>query len=135
MEITVEAAEGEQQVTILSLEGRLDGSNYRDLIDKATEICEGRAHNLVIDMSQVPFMSSAGIVALHSIARLAQGQEAVDTSKGWNAYRTVGATKGQTQGHVKLLGVQEMVQEVLDVTGTSNFFETYADRDAALASF
>jgi len=137
MEITVDTAEGAVPVTILRIQGDLDSSSFQLLIDKAAEVCDAGAKHLVIDMSGVPFMGSAGLVALYSVAKLAKGQESARQGAGgdWNAYPAMGATRDKTQRNVKLLGVQEQVQGVLDVSGMAAYFEIHCDLDEAVASF
>jgi anti-anti-sigma regulatory factor len=136
VEIVVDRTNGEVPVTIMSLQGDLDGSTYKQLIDKGKEVVEGGARRILVDMSAVPFMSSAGLVALISVAKLTLGQDAVEAGTDWNDYYPAARdTEGQAQQNVKLLGVQSHVQEVLSRTGVSTFFEIHADRETAVGSF
>jgi anti-anti-sigma factor len=137
MNITVNQTEGNVPVTVLKVHGDLDGSNYRELIDKGREVCDAGAQHLLLDMSDMPFMSSAGLVALHSITRLVQGEEPPDPDAGWAAFRAAGRERdtGAKQQHVKLFSPQPPVEKVLVQTGMSDVFEIYTDREKAVASF
>lgn len=135
MQITTEQVQT-PSVTILRLNGDLDGSNFREVMKTAKELHEAGSRQLLIDMSQVPFMSSAGLVALHNTALLYGGKEQLDVENGWRAIRaTADAAEAGMQGQVKLLAPTERVVKVLDQTGMLSFFSVYEDQAAALASF
>jgi anti-anti-sigma regulatory factor len=136
MNITIEKIEGKTPVTILGTHGDLDASNYQDLIACAREARTAGARCLLIDMSGTPFMSSSGLVALHTVALLMQGQALPDPDLGWGAIHAIGAqSDGSTQRQVKLLNPQPQVDRALEKTGLKPFFEVYTDRSAALTSF
>jgi anti-anti-sigma regulatory factor len=87
-------------------------------------------------MTDLTYISSAGLVALHSVALLTQGEELPDTEHGWSALRSMGKTSGSTvQQHVKLLNPREEVKSVLDMVGFGNVFEVFTDLDEAVKSF
>lgn len=136
MNMTTDKTEGRAPVTILQVHGDVDGSNYREVIDRARELHQAGARHLLIDLADTPYMSSAGLVALHSIALLYQGSQPPDLEDGWRAIRaTSEAGGGGPQPNVKLLNLQPKVAKVLDQTGLLPFFETYTDQAAAVASF
>ena len=136
MTTTINQAQGEVPVTILGIQGDLDASNYQEVIDRATEAYEAGARNILIDMSETKFMSSSGIVALHSIALLMRGEELPDPEYGWEAFRTLDRDRESgVQEHVKLLNPQPQVDRSLELTGLKEFFEIFNDLDTALASF
>jgi len=136
MEISVSQAQGKVPVTIIKLDGQLDGQNYQYLIAKAREVFEGGARDFLIDLSGLTYVSSAGLVALHTVTLLSRGEALPDTEAGWSAIRSVGgAGKAGIQEHVKLLNPREDVQGVLDMVGFSSVFEIHTDLDQAVNSF
>jgi anti-anti-sigma regulatory factor len=136
MNMTTEQAQGRVPVTILRVQGDVDGSNYRALIEQARDLYQAGARNLLLDLAQTPYMSSAGLVALHSIALLYRGSPTPDLEDGWRAIRAVGdAGEGGAQPYVKLLNLQPRVAGILEQTGLLPFFETHTDEPTALASF
>jgi anti-anti-sigma regulatory factor len=136
MNITVEQAQGTVPVAILSLQGDLDASNYQALIAKAQELYSAGMRYLLLDMRQVPFMGSSGLVALHSIAVLMRGERPPDPEAGWDAIHAIDRDRESgMQKHVKLLGPQPQVERVLDRTGLKQFLEIHTEREAAVASF
>ncbi len=136
MEITVSTQQGRMPVTVLQPHGNLDASSYTDLINKARELFDGGAKDFIVDLSDVPFMSSAGLVALHSIAVFLRGEKPVDTQSGWSALKSIDRSRTSgMQVHIKLLSPQEMVSETLDKAGFTQFFQVFTDLKKAVESF
>jgi len=136
MNISVSLAQGKVPVTVIKLDGELDGQNYQDLIAKAREVYEGGSRNFLIDLSDLTYISSAGLVALHTVALLARGEALPDTEAGWSAIRSVGgAGNSGVQKHVKFFKPSNDVKSVLDMVGFSAAFEIYTDLDEAVNSF
>lgn len=136
MDISVSQVQGNVPVTVVKPAGQLDGQSYQDLIAKARELYEAGARDFILDLSDLSYISSAGIVALHSIALLAKGEHVPDPEHGWATYRSLGhtATDGM-QGHVKLVNPREQVKNVLDMVGFTSVFEIHDDLDTAVKSF
>lgn len=136
MNISVSKAQGKVQVYVIKLDGELDGQNYQDLIAKAKDIYDGGARNFLIDLSDLTYVSSAGLVALHTVALLARGEALPDTEAGWSAIRSVGsASNSGVQKNVKLFNPRDDVKSVLDMVGFSSAFEVLTDFDEAVNSF
>ena len=136
MNISVSQAQGRVPVTVIKLDGQLDGQTYQDLIAKAKEIHAGGGRDFLLDMTDLTYISSAGLVALHSVALLTQGAELPDTDQGWSTLRSMGKTSGSTvQRHIKLLNLRDEIKSVLDMVGFGNVFEIFTDLDEAVKSF
>ncbi|HEX9385099.1 MAG TPA: STAS domain-containing protein [Anaerolineales bacterium] len=136
MNMSVSQAQGNVPVTIIKIDGQLDGQNYQELISKAQELYKEGTRDFLLDLSELTYVSSAGLVALHSMALLARGEELPDTEGGWSAYRSMGrSSEAGMQKHVKLLNPRSEVMGVLDMVGFSNVFEIYTDLDEAVKSF
>jgi anti-anti-sigma regulatory factor len=135
MNITAEQSTARAPVTILRLQGDLDGSNYLDLIAAAKTAQQNGAKHLLLDLGGVPYMSSAGLVALHSAVLLLRGEQPPDPTAGWSTLKSVALDKPDTvQQFVKLLNPQPRVTRTLEMSGLNVFFEIYTDEAAALAS-
>jgi len=127
---------GRVPVTVIKLDGQLDGQNYQDLIAKAQEVHSAGARDLLLDLTDLTYISSAGLVAMHSVALMLRGEELPDPEHGWAAYRSMGRTsQGGFQQHIKLLKPREEVRNVLDMVGFTNVFEIFNDLDEAVKSF
>lgn len=136
MNISVSQAQGSVPVTVIKLDGQLDGQNYQELIAKARELYDAGGRDFLLDLSDLTYISSAGLVALHSVALLTRGEELPDVEGGWSAYRSMGrSSEAGIQSHVKLLNPRSEVLNVLEMVGFSNVFEVHTDRDEAVKSF
>ena len=136
MNISVSQAQGNVPVTVIKLDGQLDGQNYQELISKAQDLYKAGAHDFLLDLSDLTYISSAGLVALHSIALLTRGEELPDTEGGWAAYRSMGrSSEAGMQKHVKILNPRSEVMGVLDMVGFNNVFDIYTNFDEAVKSF
>ncbi len=136
MEITVTRNKGPVPLTMMALHGSLDGSNYTQVVAEAERLYKEGERNLLLDLSDLGYMSSAGIVALHRVARLFRGQGYLAHEEGWSAYRS--ARRDQYDGpqaHVKLIGLHDQVQATLELTGFNRLFEVYDGIPQAVASF
>jgi len=133
MNIEVEFAKGQVPVTILSLQGDLDASNYESMIDRASQLYSEGTRHLLLDLSDLRFMSSSGLVAIHSIALLMSGVAPHDLQAGWNTIdqdHQLGP-----QPYVKIINPQPKVVNALKMTGLDQLFEIFDDRQTAVASF
>jgi anti-anti-sigma factor len=136
MNISVSQAQGNVPVTLIKLDGQLDGQNFQELISKAQELYSTGARDFLLDLSDLTYISSAGLVALHSVALMARGEQLPDMEGGWAAYRSMGrSSEAGVQKHVKLLNPRSEIMGVLDMVGFSSIFQIYTDRDEAVNSF
>ena len=136
MNISISQVQGKVPVTVIKLDGQLDGQTYQDLINKARDAYKAGWRDFLVDMADLSYISSAGLVALHSMALLLQGEELPDTESGWSAYRSMGRSKeAGMQEHMKLLNPRAEVQSVLDMVGFSTVFQVFTDFDQAINSF
>jgi anti-anti-sigma regulatory factor len=136
MDIIVTKAEGRVPVTIMKLQGELDASNYLDPVARAQEEYRAGARDLLLELSDLSFMASSGLVALHSIALIMRGEEPPDPEHGWGAFRALAKDKeGGYELHCKLCNPQPSVAKTLEMTGFSTFLEVHSDPEVAIASF
>jgi anti-anti-sigma regulatory factor len=122
-------------VAVLALDGELDASNFRELIETGTGLYEDGARCLVLDLAQLSYMSSSGIVALHSLALIFRGQQPPDPEAGWSAFHAVSAdtAEGNAADQVRLVAPTPAIDSVLERTGLKRILPVFADRNAALA--
>ncbi len=136
MDIKISSEQGNVPVTVMQVVGQLDGNSYRELISSAQEAMNSGAKNILLDMSGLTFISSAGLVALHVIALISRGESMPDLEHGWAALKSVSSSRESgMQKHVKLLNPRPEVVNVLEMVGFSMFFEIFTDRDKAINSF
>ena len=136
MEITVSTQQGAVPVTIVKPHGDVDASNFAQLVSKVEALQKDGARDFLVDLSDVPFMSSAGLVALHSIAIMLRGEKPADPQSGWAVLKSIDRTRDAgMQKHVKLLQPQQYVADTFEKAGFTQFFEVFTDVSKAVASF
>jgi len=94
--------------------GRIDSSTAPQLAEALNAINEAGRFRIVLDLSEVDFISSAGLRVMISVQK---------TCKRWN------------RGEVVLAGVAERVHEALDLAGFVPLFEFFDDAVEAVGSF
>lgn len=136
MNISTVQVQGRVPVTIIKLEGQLDGQTYQDLINKGREVYGAGWRDFLIDLADLTYISSAGLVALHSLALLVRGEALPDPESGWSAYRSMGKTStAGKQVHLKLLNPRPEVKSVLDMVGFTAVFDIFDNQETAVQSF
>jgi len=100
-------------VVLLELKGRLDASTSPKFQKKILSVIEGGEKNLVIDFSDLDYISSAGLRVL-----------------------LLGAKKLQSvDGKIVLACLADHVKEVFDIAGFSVIFPFYDATEDAIKSF
>lgn len=136
MEMKSKSAANSPNTAILELNGELDASNYLDVIDRVRQVYAGGARQLVLDLSNLSFLSSSGLVALHSAALIMRDEEPPDPALGWNTFHSVAADVGQGfETCCKLVNPQGRVKKTLEMTGFNTFLEVFDSTDEAVRSF
>jgi len=134
MNFTVEQEHGHVSVTVLSPEGNVDSSTYEAFHKKANELIEAGAHYLLIDMAHVPYISSAGLRALHEIFKKLGTMH--DNSAGSEAEMLKGIRDGSYKSpYLKLCNFSKNARSAFEMGGFDMYIETFNDRKSALASF
>lgn len=136
MALTIESLDSGAgpRVAVLALDGELDASNYESLIDRVRAAHEAGAASLVLDLGELTFMASSGLVALYSAARLMRGDAPPDPELGWGAIHEMEDEAGAESPVVRLAAVQPPVERVLDRTGLRRLFHLDATRADAIAA-
>jgi len=139
MNTTVELAEGRVPVTVLRVEGDLDSSNFEALIDEGRRLYADGARNLLLDQRAVPYMGSSGLVAIHSLALIFNGDEAPAPDSGWEAHHAIArSVESGMQPHVKVVLPAEPsspLARVFERTGMNRFIDVRRDEADAVAAF
>lgn len=97
------------EIVVLALTGRLDTATSADF-DFAAEPHADKPNKLVVDLTGIQYVSSAGLRVLLMLAKKLQ----------------------KVQGKLVLCGMSTGVKEVFDIAGFSKIFTIEADRPAAV---
>ena len=133
MNIKVSTEQARVPVTILQVEGDLDSFTYNDFLSQAQKLIREGAQYMIIDLAQVPYISSAGLRAIYTIfhdLRAVHPEENLSEEQMERAVR-LGTYKSP---HLKLLSLSDAVNGVFQMGGFGNYIETFTDQEKALAS-
>jgi anti-anti-sigma regulatory factor len=136
MNIAITEHAGRVPVTVLHLDGQLDGQNFQELIASTREKIQAGARDILLDLEHLTYISSAGLVALHTIALMLRGQPVPDPEQGWAALKSMDQSRDAgIQEHLKLLNPRPEVINVLEMVGFTQFFAMFSDLEEAVQSF
>ena len=133
MDITVSIHSAEHPIAIMKLNGEINAATYMEVVDKAQELFGNPARYLIIDLSGVSTVSSAGLVGLHKIALVYSGDPNMQVDK--DESRPDFTHSSDARKFVKLLNPKPEVDEALKMAGLRLFFKVYNDLESAIRSF
>ena len=135
MEIKVSQEQGNVPVSVIHIKGDLDSSSYLELVNTAQKLYNAGVRSLLLDLTDLDFISSAGLASLHIVTKLFRGEKA-DSEDGWGTYKEIDRDReAGMQSYVKLLNPSADIDNVLDTVGFKQFFEVYTDLSEAVQSF
>ena len=111
MEVTTEQF---KRCDLVQVTGRIDSSTAPQLEKTFEAIIEDNRFKIVFDMSDVEFVSSAGLRVMISVQK---------TCKRWN------------RGEMVLAGVPSKIQDVMDLAGFVPLFQFFDEAIDAVGSF
>jgi ABC-type transporter Mla MlaB component len=129
MQIDVVHEQGNVPVTVLRLNGDLTAEE--PLLSQARAAYAEGARNMVLDLSKVPYISSAGLRALHSIYLFLRDADPSDSAQAVS-----GIAHGTYKSpHLKLLSPTKNGAKALSVAGYDMFLDIFDAYPKAIASF
>ena len=134
MEIKVSTENGRVPVTILHVDGNIDSSTYEQFQSTARKLIEGGSRYMLIDLSHAPFVSSAGLRALHALFNELRSKNPESNLTDEQMKRGISAGTYKSP-HLKLLNLSPETKTAFETSGFDMYIETFTDRNAALASF
>jgi anti-anti-sigma regulatory factor len=128
LNITASKIQGEIPVTILHLRGHLHGNTESELLDRARQAQEDGSKYLLLDLSEVEVLTSAGLRAIHNIFNLftPQTDRAVIKQHGEEPYKSP---------YFKLVCPNPDVYYVLNIAGFLQNILIYNNMEDAANSF
>ena len=134
MEIKVSTESGRVPVTVLHVDGNIDSSTYEQFQSIAKKLIEEGARYLLVDLSYAPFVSSAGLRALHALFNeLRSRNPNADLS---DEQMKKGISAGTYKSpHLKLLNLSPETKTAFETSGFDMYIDTFTDRNTAIASF
>lgn len=102
-----------KRVTVMAVSGRVDSATAPDLEAELKKLVDADKTQIVLDLKDVEYMSSAGLRAMVS---------------------TLKAVK-RVNGDLRLASPSARVEEVLRLAGLTSIFSIHPSREEAVASF
>jgi len=134
MEIKVSTENGRVPITIIHVDGNIDSASYEAFTVKAEDLIKGGTRYVLVDLSHVPFVSSAGLRALHGIFNQLRTLHP-DTNLSEEAIKKGIAAGTYKSPHLKLLNLSKEAHTAFTLSGFDMFIEAYTDKAKAIASF
>ncbi|MCJ7513544.1 MAG: STAS domain-containing protein [Anaerolineales bacterium] len=102
-----------KRVAVVTISGRIDSATSAEFEAALQDAIAKGKRNLILDMSQVEFLSSSGLRVL------------VTTLK----------TLRKTGGDICIAQPSQRARDAIDIAGLDVLFKSFDDREAAIASF
>jgi anti-anti-sigma factor len=118
LRISSEEKQADVPVTVFRLSGWLDAQSEEQLLEAARTTYDAGARYLLIDMTDLDTLTSAGMRALQKVYQIFTPKE--DQFK---------------MAHLKLCNAPPQIYNVLGITGFLQNIPMYESQDAALQSF
>jgi anti-anti-sigma factor len=132
MEISVTQEQGRVPVTVLHVKGDVNASTADEFLAQAQQAYDDGARDMLIDLSRVSLLSSAGLRALHHIFNMLRGESPEESDAAVRKGLTDGTFKSL---HLKLLSKNTNVNQTLRMAGFDMFLEIYDNLKKAVKSF
>ncbi len=132
MDIQVSQQAGRVPVTIIRVKGSVDASTYEAFQVAGEKVFHDGARNVLIDLRDVSYISSAGFRAISQIFKLLRDELPPGDAAKMNQGLRDGSYKSP---NLKLCGPNGRVVEALRLAGFDTFLEVYQGFDEAVASF
>ena len=126
--ITTSQIQGDVSVTVLHLKGHLHGATEKALLDHAHQANEDGAKHLLLDLSELEVLSSAGLRAVQNIFKLFTPQEDVDLmqQRGNEPYKSP---------YIKIVCPNPQIYYIFNIAGFLQNILVFNSLDEATNSF
>ena len=134
MEIKVSTESGRVPVTVLHVDGNIDSSTYEQFQSTAKKLIDEGAHFILVDLSHAPFVSSAGLRALHTLFNELRSKNPASDLSDEQVKKGISAGTYKSP-HLKLLNLSPETKTAFETSGFDMYLETFTDKNTAIASF
>jgi len=102
-----------QRVAVMSVSGRVDSATAPELESRLRALVEADKNQIVLDLKDVEYMSSAGLRAMVSTLKQVK----------------------RVNGDLRISSPSPRVEEVLRLAGLTSIFSIHSSQEEAIASF
>ena len=111
--ISEEEVESDDPTVLISLKGAIETTNASTLEDAISRLIEERCYRIVVDLSEVSYISSAG----------------------WGIFISEIKRVRREEGDIKLTSMRPEVREVFELLEFNNILRPYDIKDEAISDF
>ncbi len=134
MEIKVSTENARVPITLMHIDGNLDSSSYAEFQKQAEELIKNGARRILVDLAHSPFVSSAGLRAIHQIYKDLNAIHPDATLNEEEIKKGISAGTYKSP-YLKLTNLSDETKLVFITTGFDMYIEYYDDKKLAIASF
>ena len=117
LQIAISREEGDKAITVMRLRGSLDANTQGVLENKAKEAIDGGAEYLLLDLSAVDYLGSAGMRGIHAITNLLSPDD-----------------PSMRSPKLKILNPSPAAAKIFKTLGFDAFIDVYGSVDEAIAA-
>ena len=132
MEITITQKQARVPVTVIHLKGDFDSYSAGNFDEEVLNAVQSGTMDLLLDLSKVPFMSSAGIRSLTTLYNLLNPVKSDEEKHEISQGLRTGTYKAP---HLKLLNPSDRVLQVMKMSGLDMYLDIFTKENKALAAF
>jgi anti-anti-sigma factor len=125
LNISSSTVQGRVPVTVIQVDGRVNLSNSDVLDQAAHQALDQGARHILLDLTNVPSLTSAGLRVIHHIYKMLN-DAAPPAAPG---------EMGGKSPYLKLATASTHVRNVLQVAGFDTYIDTYDSAQEALSAF
>ena len=132
MEITTTTEKVKFPITIIRVEGDIDSTTSQVFKSSLEGLISNGARHILIDLSGVLYISSAGLRAIHNIFNQLRALHKDADGDGLRKNMSAGLHKSP---YLKVANLSAKLREVFEIGGFDTFIEVYNDINKAVNSF
>lgn len=134
METKTFTENGRVPVTVIHVDGNIDSGTFEKFLSQANELIKNGARHILVDLTHVKFVSSAGLRAFHDIFNQLRSLDTESKLSDEDMKKAINDGTYKSP-HLKLLNLSPEARVAFETAGFDMFIETHADMKTAVASF
>jgi len=132
MDITVTTEQGRVPVTVVHVNGDIDSATHQGFQTAAEKLIADGALHLLINLKDAPYISSAGLRALHILCNKLRTIHKDVNDDELRLKMKAGTYKSP---YLKVVNLSSQIKDAFELSGFETYIEAFDDISTAVASF